>query len=91
MSSAMLARKERLEALLSSVRISPQRRRDLVPRLALEWGLTKEKVQEYVDLLLAAGLLEEVKEAGPTVDGIPTSRWILQVVRRRKSLKGVSS
>jgi len=92
----MRARKERLESLLSYVRIFPQRRRELVPRFALEWGLTKEKVREYVDLLLVVGRLEEVKEGGPTAPG-QLPRMILQVVGpgpgrlgRKSPLKGKS-
>jgi len=61
-SPAMRARMARLDLLLSFVRISRQRRRDLVPRFAVEWGLSEEKVQEYVSLLLAAGRLDIGKD-----------------------------
>ena len=73
----MRARKERLESLLSFLRISRQRRRDLVPRFAMEWGLSEEKIQEYVGLLIRAGRIVEDKDG-------------LHVVGR-KSLKSVSS
>jgi hypothetical protein len=74
---SMRARKERLESLLSFLRISLQRRRDLVPRFAMEWGLSEEKVQEYVGLLIRAGRIVEDRDG-------------LHVVGR-KSLKSVSS
>lgn len=78
MSPAMLARTKRLEALISFVGISRQRRRDLVPRFALEWGLSLEKVQEYVSLLVDAGRLEVAKDG------------MLQMVSNKSSLKGKS-
>ena len=76
-SPSMQARKDRLESLLSFLKISSQRRRDLVPRFALEWGLSEEKVQEYVGLLIRAGRVMEDRDG-------------LHVVGR-KSLKDVSS
>lgn len=79
MSPAMLARTKRLVALVSFVGISRQRRRDLVPRFALEWGLSLEKVQEYVSLLLDAGRLEISNDG------------MVQVVDRKSHLKGKSS
>lgn len=79
MSPAMLARKERLEGLVSFVRISRQRRRDLVPRFALEWGLSLEKVQEYFSLLIDAGRLEISNDG------------MVEVVGRKSHLKGKSS
>jgi len=62
MSPAMQARKDRTDALLSSIKTCRQRRRELVPRFAVEWGLSREIVQDYVQLLLDAGRLEQGKD-----------------------------
>jgi hypothetical protein len=79
MSPAMSARKARVDALLSSVRVFRQRRRELVPRFAVEWGLSREMVQEYVGLLLAAGRIQEGKDG------------CLELVGRTSRLKGKSA
>jgi hypothetical protein len=85
MSPAMRARMARLDLLLSFVRISRIRRRELVPRFALEWGLSEEKVQEYVRLLLAAGQIQEGKDAMLQLAGPGPGR-----LTRKASLKGKS-
>lgn len=55
---AMQARQQRLDSLVSHVRSSRQRRGDLVNRFAFEMGLSVETVQEYVDVLISARILE---------------------------------
>ena len=58
MSPSMLARKERMDSLVSSVRSSRQSRRALVASFAFEMGLSLETVQEYVQVLIDARILE---------------------------------
>ena len=70
----MRGRKARVDALQDYVKVFRQRRRELVPRFAVEWGLSQEKVQEYVQVLVDAGILEVAKDG------------MLQLVHR-KSLK----
>jgi hypothetical protein len=95
MSPAMLGRKGRIDSLLSYVRITRQRRRELVPRFALEWGLSEEKVQEYVRLVLAGGQVQEGKDGmlqlASRIDGLPPAGPGPGRRGRKSPLKGKSS
>lgn len=75
----MLARTERMAALLSLVKVQRLQRHQVTTRVAVEWGLTVEKVHEYITLLISTGQLEISR-----VDGC------LQLPGRQKSLKAKS-
>lgn len=90
----MLARAERMDALLELVRIQRLQRRQVAAKFAVEWGLTIEKVQEYIRLLMEAGQVEISRKDGcmQLVDRrVPTSMAAGSRCRKsRKSLKGKS-